>query len=168
MRYRFDQFELDTEQFSLRANSASIHVEPMVFDLLCFLVENAGQVLTREAIIERVWKGRFVSEATVSSCIKSARKALGDSGQNQTYIRTLRGRGFQFTAPVEGSAQEAADPTRFGMGSSPSRKTTRLFCTAPGSGGPYKNALFIVLDKSNILLLFSPRIREGFGKAGDR
>src|SRR5258706_14660868 len=94
MRYRFDQFELDTEQFSLRANSASIHVEPMVFDLLCFLVENAGQVLTREAIIERVWKGRFVSEATVSSCIKSARKALGDSGQNQTYIRTLRGRGF--------------------------------------------------------------------------
>src|SRR5258706_12376416 len=54
------------------------------------------------------------------------------------------------------------------MGSSPSRKTTRLFCTAPGSGGPYKNALFLVLDKSNLLLLFSPRIREGFGKARNR
>jgi DNA-binding winged helix-turn-helix (wHTH) protein/tetratricopeptide (TPR) repeat protein len=107
MRYRFDQFELDTEQYSLRASSTSIHIEPMVFDLLCFLIGNAGQVLTREAIIERVWKGRFVSDATVSSCIKSARKALGDSGQNQIYIRTLRGRGFQFTAPVEGSAPEA-------------------------------------------------------------
>jgi TolB-like protein len=101
MRYRFNQFELDTEQFSLRAGCAAIHVEPMVFDLLCFFVENAGQVLAREAIIGHVWKGRFVSDATVSSCIKSARKALGDSGQNQTYIRTLRGRGFQFAASVE-------------------------------------------------------------------
>ncbi|MGA7328611.1 MAG: winged helix-turn-helix domain-containing protein [Rhodomicrobium sp.] len=106
MRYRFDEFELDTDQFSLLGKSASIHLEPMVFDLLCFLIENAGQVLTREAIIEHVWEGRSVSDATISSCIKSARKALGDSGQSQTYIRTVRGRGFQFTAPVEGSATE--------------------------------------------------------------
>jgi TolB-like protein len=101
MRYSFDQFELDTEQFSLRADGADIHVEPLVFDLLCFFVEHAGQVLARESIIEHVWKGRFVSDATVSSCIKSARKALGDSGDNQTYIRTLRARGFQFTATIE-------------------------------------------------------------------
>lgn len=104
MRYRFDQFELDTEQFSLRASGANIHVEPLVFDLLRFFVESRGHVLSREAVIERVWKGRFVSDATVSSCIKSARKALGDSGESQTYIRTLRGRGFQFTASVETGA----------------------------------------------------------------
>ena len=98
MRYRFEQFELDTDQFSLRAKGGDIHVEPLVFDLLCFFVENAGQVVSREAIIQHVWKGRCVSDATVSSCIKSARRALGDSGENQTYIRTLRGRGFQFAA----------------------------------------------------------------------
>jgi DNA-binding winged helix-turn-helix (wHTH) protein len=101
MRYRFDQFELDTEQFSLRANGGEIHVEPLVFDLLRFFVERVGQILTRDAIIEHVWKGRFVSDATVSSCVKSVRKALGDSGQNQTYLRTITRRGFQFTAPVE-------------------------------------------------------------------
>jgi TolB-like protein/tetratricopeptide (TPR) repeat protein len=103
MRYRFDQFELDTEQFSLRAEGTAVHVEPLVFDLLCFFVERVGQVVLRETIIEQVWKGRFVSDATVSSCVKSVRKALGDSGQNQTYIRTVRGRGFQLTASVESS-----------------------------------------------------------------
>jgi TolB-like protein/DNA-binding winged helix-turn-helix (wHTH) protein len=101
MRYRFHEFELDTDRFSLVRGGAGIHVEPLVFDLLCFLVQNAGRVLTREAIITQVWKGRCVSDATVSSCVKSARKALGDSGQSQTYIRTVRGRGFQFTMPVE-------------------------------------------------------------------
>ncbi len=101
MRYRFNLFELDTDQFCLQTNGGDIHVEPLVFDLLCFFVENAGQVLSREAIIQHVWQGRFVSDATVSSCVKSVRKVLGDSGENQTYIRTLRGRGFQFAASVE-------------------------------------------------------------------
>jgi TolB-like protein/Tfp pilus assembly protein PilF len=101
MRYRFDQFELDTEHFILRTKAGGVHIEPLVFDLLSFLVERAGQIVTREAVIEHVWKGRFVSDATVASCIKSARKALGDSGESQTYLRTIRGRGFQFAAPVE-------------------------------------------------------------------
>ena len=101
MRYRFDRFELDTKHFSLSADGIDIHVEPLVFDLLHFFVEHAGQVVTREAIIEHVWQGRFVSDATVSSCIKSARKALGDSGEHQSFIRTIRGRGFQFVASIE-------------------------------------------------------------------
>jgi TolB-like protein len=100
MLYRFDQFELDTKQFSLRSHGDEIHIEPLVFNLLCLFVENGGKVLPRDAIIERVWKGRFVSDAAVSSCVKAVRKALGDSGDNQRFIRTVRGRGFSFTAPV--------------------------------------------------------------------
>ena len=111
MLYRFDQFELDTKQFSLRTGGSDIHIEPLVFDLLCFFVENAGKVLSRDAIIERVWKGRFVSDAAVSSCVKAVRKALGDDGENQNFIRTVRGRGFQFTAPVV-SVAVALDTSR--------------------------------------------------------
>ena len=96
MRYRFDRFELDTLQFALRLGASDIHIEPLVFDLLRFLVERAGQVVTRDIIVEHVWHGRFVSDATISSCIKSARKALGDDGRSQVYIRTIRGRGLQF------------------------------------------------------------------------
>ena len=101
MRYRFDRFELDTLQFTLRSGANDIHVEPLVFDLLRFLVERAGEVVTRDIIVEHVWHNRFVSDATISSCIKSARKALGDDGRNQVFIRTIRGRGLQFTPPVE-------------------------------------------------------------------
>ena len=96
MRYRFDGFELDTQRFVLRTGDREIHVEPLVFDLLRFLVEHAGEVVTREAIIEQVWEGRIVSDATVSSCIKSVRKALGDDGAQQRHLRTIRARGFQF------------------------------------------------------------------------
>lgn len=100
MLYRFHQFELDTKQFSLRSSGNDVHTEPLVFNLLCFFVENGGKVLSRGDIIERVWKGRFVSDAAVSSCVKAVRKALGDDGENQTFIRTVRGRGFLFAASV--------------------------------------------------------------------
>jgi len=100
MLYRFDQFELDTKQFSLRSSSGEVHIEPLVFNLLCFFIENRGKVLARDAIIEHVWKGRFVSDAAVSSCVKAVRKALGDDGESQNFIRTVRGRGFLFAAPV--------------------------------------------------------------------
>lgn len=100
MLYRFDAFELDTELFQLRQSGTPAHVEPLVFDLLCCLAENPGRVLSRDDIVDQVWRGRIVSDATIAGCIKSARKALGDSGDKQRFIRTVRGRGFQFMGQV--------------------------------------------------------------------
>lgn len=101
MRYRFDQFELDTQQYTLHGSGTAIHVEPLVFDLLVFFIERVGEVVDRDTIIEHVWNGRIASDATVSSCIKFVRRALGDDGQQQTYVRTVRSRGFQFIASIE-------------------------------------------------------------------
>ncbi len=98
MRYRFDDFEIDTETFELRDGGVVRHIEPLVFDLLCYLCRNPGRVIGRDEAIDHVWKGRIVSDATVASCIKSARKALADDGEH--YIRTVRGRGFQFVGQV--------------------------------------------------------------------
>jgi TolB-like protein len=113
--YRFDDFELDTQGFELRQSGRPRHVEPLVFDLLAFLARNAGRVIGRDEVVDQVWKGRVVSDATISSAVKSARKALGDSGDSQNYIRTVRGRGFQFAGkvlaagrPAEGGSDEAA------------------------------------------------------------
>ena len=97
MRYQFDQFELDADRYELRLSGVAQHVEPLVFDLIVFFAANAGRIVGREEIVERVWRGRAVSDATISSCIKSARRALGDSGEVPGYIRTIRGRGFEFT-----------------------------------------------------------------------
>ena len=94
----FDDIEIDISSFELRRAGQNIRVEPRIFDLIGCLAGNAGRVLTREDLINRVWDGRIVSDASVSSAIKEARKALGDSGETQRYIRTVRGRGFQFVA----------------------------------------------------------------------
>ena len=108
MHYRIDEFELDTERYELRLRGAVQHVEPLVFDLIGFLAANPGRVVTRDEIIDTVWRGRMVSDATVASCVKSARRALGDSGDSQSYIRTVRGRGFEFTGRVTTSAEPPA------------------------------------------------------------
>lgn len=100
MIYRFDGFEIDTDRFELRAEGARRPVEPQVLGVLLLLVENCDRVVSKEELIEKVWDGRIVSESAISSRIKSARRALGDDGRGQRFIRTLHGRGFRFVAEV--------------------------------------------------------------------
>ena len=110
MLYRFDGFELDLARYALRRDGVPCHVERLVFDLLAFLVRNPGRVVGREEVVAQVWQGRAVSEATISSCVKAARRALGDSGEDPTYIRTIRGRGFEFTGRVTAPGGQGAAP----------------------------------------------------------
>lgn len=91
---------MDAEQYTLTKNGDAIGVEPMVFDLLLHFVQHPGQVFSMDELMQSVWKGRIVSDATISSRIKSARQALGDSGGTQRYIQTVRGRGFRFNDAV--------------------------------------------------------------------
>jgi len=113
MHYQFGDFELATERYELRRNGIVLHIEPLVFDLILFLLRQAGRVVSRDEIVEGVWQGRLVSEATIDGCIKLARRVLGDTGDNQSYIRTVRGRGFEFAAPVTAldEGQPGIDPS---------------------------------------------------------
>ena len=97
----FGDFELDIDGFELRRQGKLRRVEPRVFDLIAHFASNPGKVFSHDDLIACVWRGRVVSDTTVSTCIKNARKALGDSGENQRYIVTVRGRGFRFAAKVE-------------------------------------------------------------------
>jgi TolB-like protein/Flp pilus assembly protein TadD len=100
MIYQFGAFELDTKLFELRQNGLPQRVEPQVFDLLCLLVECREQTMTKSAVLDGIWPGKTVSEATLSGRIKAARQAVGDNGREQNIIRTVHGRGFRFVAPV--------------------------------------------------------------------
>lgn len=106
MIYQFAEFEIDLDKFELRRNGVSGHIEPLVFDLLVLLAKNPGRIITRDELIEELWKGRIVSDATISTTIKSARKALDDSGEEQKYIKTIRGRGISFNADVQISGND--------------------------------------------------------------
>ena len=100
MIYRFSQCELDTERLELRRDGELQAVEPQVFSLLVHLIENREHVVSKDDLIEAVWKGRIVSDATMSSRINAGRRAVGDSGKGQTVIKTMPRRGFRFVAEV--------------------------------------------------------------------
>jgi len=106
MIYRFEKFELDTDRFELRQDSAPVAVEPQVFELLALLVSNSSRMVSKEELIERIWKGRIVSEAAISSRIRSARQALGDDGKSQHFIRTIHGMGFRFVGEFASASDD--------------------------------------------------------------
>jgi TolB-like protein/Tfp pilus assembly protein PilF len=107
MRYRFDQFEVDTDRYEVRRSGTIQAVEPLVFDVIACLLRNANRVVSREEMIEEVWHGRAVSDATISSAVKSARRVLGDSGDSQSVIRTVRGRGFELHGQITTDGEPA-------------------------------------------------------------
>ncbi|HMM74740.1 MAG TPA: winged helix-turn-helix domain-containing protein [Gammaproteobacteria bacterium] len=100
MRYRFDRHELDVTRGELRSDGAAVPLEPRVYALLCLLVEQRERLISREELIEKIWDGRIVSDAAIATCVKSERRALGDDGRTQRYLRTVHGRGLRFVAPV--------------------------------------------------------------------
>ncbi|MBL4659785.1 MAG: winged helix-turn-helix domain-containing protein [Alcanivoracaceae bacterium] len=75
-------------------------VEPKVFNLITYLLAHRERLVTREEILDNLWKDRVVSDTTISNHIKSARKVLGDDGNKQAIIKTFHGRGYQFIAEI--------------------------------------------------------------------
>ena len=105
MIYQLGNIQIDTTQFKVMADGRPIPVEPKVFDLIIYLITHRDVVITRDELFSKIWKGRAVSDTTLSNHIKSARKVLGDDGDLQKVIKTVRGRGYQFVGDgVEHSA----------------------------------------------------------------
>ena len=101
MAYRFGDCELDPGLHELRSKGRVSAIEPKAFDLLLYLVENRDRMVSKDELNQRIWKGRFVSDASLSTCIKLARQAIGDNGKRQDYIRTVPRRGSRFVGSVE-------------------------------------------------------------------
>lgn len=97
---RFGDFTLDGGRRELRRRSELVAVEPQVFDLLEFLIANRDRVVSADELIEVVWHGRIVSEATVTTRMNAVRRALGDSGERQQYVRTIARKGYRFVGEV--------------------------------------------------------------------
>jgi TolB-like protein len=102
--FRFANIEIDVAQHELRRAGKVVPIEPQVFDLLVHLVRNHDRVVSKDELIEAVWEGRFISEATLSSRISAARRAIGDNGDDQLLIRTHHKRGFRFIGKVDTAA----------------------------------------------------------------
>ena len=94
MQFLFAGHTLDTDRRELRRGEDVIAVEPQVFDLLVYLLQNRDRVVSKDDLFASVWNGRVVSESTLTSRINAARKAVGDSGEDQKVIRTVARKGL--------------------------------------------------------------------------
>ncbi len=101
MIYHFNNLSVDLENFSIQLDNKPVAVEPRVFDLIVYLIENKSQVVSREELFEKVWNTQNVSDATLSNHIKISRTVLGDNAQTQQVIKTIHGRGYQFIADMQ-------------------------------------------------------------------
>ncbi|MDH5356157.1 MAG: winged helix-turn-helix domain-containing protein, partial [Gammaproteobacteria bacterium] len=99
-RYNFARCELDTERRLLKVADISQDVEPLVFDLLAFLLGRGDSVVSRDDLITNLWNGRVISDSAISVRINAARKAVGDNGKDQSIIKTVHRKGFKLAVPV--------------------------------------------------------------------
>ena len=83
-------------------------LEPQVFDLLVYLVQNRDRVVSKDDLLEALWGGRIVSESALTSRITAVRKAIGDDGGDQRLMRTLTRKGLHFIGSVEEVEQQAS------------------------------------------------------------
>ena len=100
MTLSFGDYEIDVERRELRRAKTPVHVEPQVFDLLVYLVQNRDRVVSKDDLIASVWGGRSVSDSTLTSRINAARNAVGDSGAEKKLIRTIARKGLRFVGEV--------------------------------------------------------------------
>src|SRR5882757_680270 len=107
LRYHFEDCTLDTDRRELRRPGGPVSVEPQVFDVLEFLIQNRDRVVSRDALIEAIWAGRIVSESALTTRINAVRSAIGDTGEEQRLIKTFPRKGVRFVGAVR---EEAAKP----------------------------------------------------------
>jgi TolB-like protein len=100
VQFLFGDHMLDDDLRELRRGHEPVAVEPQVFDLLIYLVQNRDRVVSKDDLIASVWGGRVVSDSTLTSRINAARKAVGDSGSEQKLIRTIARKGLRFVGDV--------------------------------------------------------------------
>src|SRR5258707_5252057 len=109
MRFLFDGHVLDIDRRELLLGAEPVALEPLVFDLLVYLVVNRDRAVSKENVLDSVWSGRVVSESALTTRIAAARRAIGDSGERQKLIRTIARKGFRFVGEVH--EEESSAPT---------------------------------------------------------
>jgi DNA-binding winged helix-turn-helix (wHTH) protein len=116
VRFRFGPFVLDLEAAELRNGTQPVPLRPKCFDLLVYLIDHRGKLVTKQQLLEEIWSDAVVSEATLSRTVASLRATLGDDSAEPKYIDTVSRRGYKFIGDVEelgGASSPAADATPF-------------------------------------------------------
>lgn len=110
MIYSFDNFEINDRLREVRLKNEHLNLEPKVYDLILFFIQNANQAISKDELQDAFWPDVEVSETAVTRAIMKARKALNDEKNQKTYIQTIHGHGYKFMADVVHTEQHEPTP----------------------------------------------------------
>lgn len=127
--YRFDDLRADPLRRVLLRGGEAVPVTPKAFAILLVLLENRGEVVSKDELIRQVWASAYVSDANLTQNISSLRKALGDRTGERRYVVTVPGQGYIFAAPVFEEPQADVDFT----GDAPAAAAVPALWPVPGS-----------------------------------
>ncbi|HEV8661495.1 MAG TPA: winged helix-turn-helix domain-containing protein [Thermoanaerobaculia bacterium] len=109
LRFSFGPFSLDVEGADLRKGDERVAIRPKCFDLLVYLIENAGRVVSKEELLDKIWSDVVVNDATLNRTVTELRSVLGDDADDPKYVETVSRKGYKFIGEVSGVPREAAD-----------------------------------------------------------
>src|SRR4029450_12502580 len=100
MIYHFADCVLDTQLYTLQRAGQRTRMAPKVFEVLCYLIAHRDRVVSKQELCAQVWAGLAISDATLESCLRAVRGAVGHSGQAHRIIQPQRGYGYRFVAEL--------------------------------------------------------------------
>ena len=112
----FGAFRLDAATTCLWRQEQLVPLAPRPLAVLAYLVAHAGEVVTKDELLEAVWPETMVSEGVLKTCIGQIRQVLGETGRTPQYIATIHRRGYRFIAPVTIVEPSASGPAAIGRG----------------------------------------------------
>ena len=122
----FKAFHLDTANHILARDGARVPMAPKAFDVLAYLVDHAGRLVTQDELLEALWSETYVNPEVLRKYILEIRKALGDRPDNPEFVETLPKRGYRFIAPV--ADESAVEPPE--LPTAPRREHVGLLISA--------------------------------------
>src|SRR5262245_60955578 len=115
--YTLGAYRLDSDALELRdVEGRPVDLPPTAFDLLLHLVRNRERVVSKQELVRELWPDVVVNDNALAQCVWAARRAIGDGGRDQRFIKNVRGRGYRFIGPV---TEEAAPPASSRPSSNP-------------------------------------------------
>jgi DNA-binding winged helix-turn-helix (wHTH) protein len=148
-----EDFEVDLRAFELRHLARPLKLERLPLQVLVILIEQKGQLVTREEIAEKIWgKDVFVdTDNSINGAVRKIRQALKDDPQQPRYVETLSGRGYRFIAPVSDASQA---PLQFPAAKpQPSEKNSLAELPTDPSGQPPATAADLLLWPRSFLVV---------------
>ena len=109
-RLQFGEFSLDQRNACLWHGTEALKLKPKAFDVLCYLVEHSGQLVSKDDLWRAIWPDVAVTDGVLAVCLTEIRQVLGDDAKAPRFIETVHRRGYRFIGEVVRSSSSRQYP----------------------------------------------------------